>query len=264
MNRLFVSDMDGTLLSDNKDLPYDFAETVRKISDAGDFFSFASGRSYMGLKSMYGSYSEDFGYICDNGGNVVFHEKVLKQDTLSKEEIVEISQLLSLHPKLVLIYCGIHTVYVMKNQPMDEEQRKELVHYYPTYSEIESTDDIEDGVLKVAVLFLDDIKKNILPQMKLSAGLEYPVTAYVWIDIFHKNLSKGEGIAELQKHLGITRENTYVFGDYYNDLSLADFAGTSFAMENAVDEVKEKFTYTIGSNEDGAVTKQICKIIESR
>ncbi len=264
MSKLFVTDMDGTLLDSRKELPAAFETMVKEIQKDGSYLAFASGRSYIGLNEMYGQYSDDFGYICDNGGMVVFHEEVLKMEPLTKENLLEIQALLELNSRLCLAFCGTGHVYLMHPEPLDESQQKELAFYYPVCRTIQSIEEIEEDIIKAALLYGDDIQKNILPLMHLDKSLTYPVTAYNWIDIFRANLSKGEGIASLQKKLNISPEDTYVFGDYYNDLSMAAFAGHSYAMGNAIPEVKDLFTDEIGTNEEGAVAEKILEILQNQ
>jgi Cof subfamily protein (haloacid dehalogenase superfamily) len=62
-----------------------------------------------------------------------------------------------------------------------------------------------------------------------------------------KGASKGAALAELTQELGIPRENVAVAGDWYNDLSMFDFAGRSFVMPQAPDDVKSHGTDVLGS-----------------
>ncbi len=262
MRRLFVSDMDGTLLNAKKELPANFIEVLGKITASGGYFVFGSGRSYQNLHDRYGSYSNYLGYVCDNGATVAFHDRILFQDTLEKEELEEVEQLRSLSEKLVLVYCGTNHFFVQYKGILGVEQHRELCYYYPVYTEIDSVSEIQEGIIKVALLYMDDIQANISNQIHLSENLVHPVTGYTWIDVFHKTNSKGLGISILQERLGIGPEETYVFGDYFNDLSMCDYAEHSYAMSNAVDEVKQSYREVIGSNEEAAVMTQILKILE--
>ncbi len=261
MKKLFVTDMDGTLLNAQKELPADFPQMVEELKQDGSYFAFASGRSYLGLQDRYGSYSDDFGYICDNGGMVAFHDEVLKKVTLTRQNLRDIQNLLDLEPKLAIIFCGARTMYLMHREPLDEVQAREVRVYYVNCREVSSVDEIEEDIIKAALLY-DDIEKNFLPKIQLDDSVVWPVTGFNWIDVMRSDINKGGGIAALQERLGVTPENTYVFGDYYNDLSMMDAAGTGFAMKDAVQEVKERYTEIIGSNEDGAVTSKIREILK--
>ena len=60
-------------------------------------------------------------------------------------------------------------------------------------------------------------------------------------------------IVDLQNTLGITREQTVVFGDFLNGLEMLDEAELSFAMANAHPKVIERARYLAPSNADDGV-----------
>lgn len=73
-----------------------------------------------------------------------------------------------------------------------------------------------------------------------------------WISLGNENVSKGNAITKLNQYLNIVKENTLVFGNDYNDLSMFEVAGTCVAMQNAVPELKEKANHiALSNNEDG-------------
>ena len=66
-------------------------------------------------------------------------------------------------------------------------------------------------------------------------------------------IDKAASLDVLCKKLGIKQEETVAFGDGYNDLSLIEYCGYGVAMENAVDEVKERANYITLSNNDNGI-----------
>ena len=55
-----------------------------------------------------------------------------------------------------------------------------------------------------------------------------------------------------------------VLGDSFNDYSMFTEFKNSFAMENAIDEIKEIAAYITDSNDNSGVAKAIYKMIENR
>ncbi len=79
-----------------------------------------------------------------------------------------------------------------------------------------------------------------------------PVTkGYIWVEVFHREVSKGHGVSHLCDLLGIKRENTAGIGNDYNDLDLLHFTAWSFLTENAPSEIRNKFQ-SVPSNENDA------------
>ena len=59
-----------------------------------------------------------------------------------------------------------------------------------------------------------------------------------WIDVGPAGVSKATGVAAIAAHYGVTADDTVVFGDGHNDLSMFGWAGHSVAMGQAGDEVR--------------------------
>ena len=71
-----------------------------------------------------------------------------------------------------------------------------------------------------------------------------------FIECMANGIDKAASLDVLCKKLGIKQEETIAFGDGYNDLSLIEYCGYGVAMENAVDEVKERANYITLSIDD--------------
>jgi len=119
---------------------------------------------------------------------------------------------------------------------------------------------IDEEIFKIAIYDgSGNITGHSYPVLK--ADFEKEAAVYVsgdiWVDIVNSRASKGEAILEVQKMLGVSKEETMAFGDYYNDESLLDAAGLPFVMEKGVDRLKEKFPLRAGDNNKGGVTATI-------
>ena len=158
--------------------------------------------------------------------------------------------------------CGAHDVACEHADQLDEKRAAELRKYYPTWKQADF-DSFGEDLIKLALLWLDDIEKDVYPTMRAleSETLCVSVTAYTWIDVFHRSVSKGSGVKALQEKLGIGKEETVVFGDYLNDLPMAEHACRSFAPMNAHPAVKAAFTQVVAGHLEGGVTRTIQALI---
>lgn len=84
-------------------------------------------------------------------------------------------------------------------------------------------------------------------------------TGYIWLEVFHHSVSKGNGVLYLCDLLGITPENTLGIGNDYNDLDLLEFTEHSFITDNAPEELKGNFRM-VPSNEEDAFAHVIAQI----
>ena len=69
-----------------------------------------------------------------------------------------------------------------------------------------------------------------MPQsLRDSADLQ--VSGFIWLDVMKKGVDKGKALQAFQKRYGISKEETMVFGDFYNDSQMLLQAKYSFVME---------------------------------
>lgn len=262
--KLVVSDLDGCLLRSDGSLPDNFREAFGIMQQQGVVFAAASGRSAAGAKRPFGVLADKIDLISDNGARVYHGNHIVFQRILPYEEYRPVVEEIRKHEGLLAVACGEKGAWVEDLSSVTDDMAQELLKYYPTWREC-SFECIPDKIIKFALLYFDDIEKNIYPVLQQfdNDRICVQVTAFVWIDVFEKGISKGMGVAALQDELGITSAETVVFGDYLNDISMADVASVSCAPLNAHRKVKERFTKVIGSNEEGSVPETIINLLSN-
>lgn len=75
------------------------------------------------------------------------------------------------------------------------------------------------------------------------------------------NCTKAKSILKLKEEYGF--EKLVVFGDSVNDLPMFKIADESYAVSNAIEELKAQATKVIGSNEEDAVAKFLMDYLDS-
>lgn len=63
------------------------------------------------------------------------------------------------------------------------------------------------------------------------------------VEMVPKQFSKGTGINTVREHLGISKEDTFCFGDSINDIEMLSAAGTGIVMGNGESAAKEAADY---------------------
>ncbi|MBG9983142.1 HAD-IIB family hydrolase [Aerococcaceae bacterium DSM 111020] len=99
-------------------------------------------------------------------------------------------------------------------------------------------------------LFTDKINERFPEVFSVTSG-------NVFIDIINKNSGKGHAVEYLQNKYGISIDETMIFGDSMNDLSMVPRAKYSIAMANADPDFMKHCTYKIGTNDEQAVLDTI-------
>ena len=67
-----MSDMDGTLLDNEGNMPEGFDETIEELRKRDVLFVPASGRQYYALLREMGKYADDFIFLAENGTYVKY------------------------------------------------------------------------------------------------------------------------------------------------------------------------------------------------
>ncbi len=261
MIKLIVSDMDGTLLDDNKKLHDDFWEVFEELKKRGIYFVPASGRQYYNIYEYFKRIEEGLIIMAENGSYILEDSRELYSKCLDKKDALELIEAGRKIPTADVIFCGKKKAYIENDNP---EFIKEVEKYYTRYEIVEDITQIDDEVLKITLCDLTGAEKNSLPYVeKYSKDFKVAVSGFIWIDITHEDSNKGVGLQVLQEKLGISKDETMVFGDYLNDYELIQQGKYSFAMNNAHPDLKKIAAYNGGDNNDSGVAKSIKKYVLS-
>ena len=260
--KLIASDLDGCLLDGESKLPESFDEAFRLMRENNIIFAAASGRTVKGARKPFKEYENEMAFISDNGARGYYGGNCFLNRSLDASEFIAAMDEIRRHEELTPVVCGENNEWIETAKRLTPEVLLELRKYFSSWKQ-GRLEEISEGIIKLAVLYLGDIEKDIYPLLKIyeNEKLIVQVTARVWIDIYDKSISKGTGIGAFQQLMGISKEETVVFGDYLNDISMADYAAYSYAPENAHAEVKKRFSGTIKPNTEGGVPEKIIRMI---
>src|ERR1700693_5793180 len=130
---------------------------------------------------------------------------------------------------------------------------------------------IENSLTKdpVQAMFCGRIERMKLAQAALAAsGLditvlrtEYPVRDLSIVDVLNQGCSKGHALERWANFRGIPREQVMAIGDNYNDIEMLAFAGGSFIMGNASEELRGNGWAVTLTNEQNGVAAAIEQVL---
>ena len=260
MIKLIAADMDGTLLDSEKRTPKELPEVVRALNKKGIRFVSASGRQAATLVRAMGDLAGELTYMAENGAVIVEGGRQLYVDPIDKDIVRRVIEktrgLAGIHPVL----CCPDRAVIAANAP--EEFRRNVKMYYESTEmvpdQLEALDTIGD-VCKIAFFDEGDAEHHEYPILKNLFAEEMPVilSSYSWVDIMKPGTHKGEGMRTLQRLLGIAPEECMAFGDYFNDIEMLESVGESYAMGNALEEVKAAAKYIAPTNDENGVMRVI-------
>ncbi|GAA4962979.1 HAD family hydrolase [Algibacter aquimarinus] len=249
--KLIATDLDGTLLNNKGEVSSRFFNLFKQLKKQNIHFVAASGRQFQSITAKLNPIKEDISIIAENGGVIQFNGKVNSLLKLSSEDVLMAVNTLRSIKNCYIVLCGKEYAYIETD---NEKFISKFSEYYNAYYIVDDLTKVEnDDFLKIAVYHFKSSENYILPHISnITNKLKVTVSGKNWLDISHINANKGYALNKLQKKLGITEEETMVFGDYNNDIEMLQLAHFSYAMKNAHDNVKEVARYeTLSNNNEG-------------
>lgn len=233
--KLVISDLDGTLLNDDKEVNPDFWEVYEALKEKGIMFSVASGRQLYTMEQQFNRIKGEIFFIAENGAIIKKGDEVVHQDALAREEANELVRLARKVPDVNPILCGVKSAYIeTTNEPFFSIAKK----FYHSLNVVEDLTMVDDVVLKLAIADSQDPVDNSYKYFKkYDSQYKIAISGPDWIDIASFTANKGSAIALIKKKLGIKNEEIMVFGDFPNDFEMMHMGLHSYAMKNAHPEI---------------------------
>lgn len=277
--------MDGTLLTSHLSISELNKDAVLKAQEQGIEFMVATGRAYTEAKPPLEDAGIRCGMITGNGaqafdadGNEIFtisiDKKIAKKvmailrenglyfELMTSKGVYSDSQPQRLENFATLLAENIpHITFKMAIAMASTHLNMLHINYTESYDELIESDDIE--VLKV-ITFSDGGQEVLQPIAREIEKLDdVHVTSSFPnnIEINHKEAQKGVAVKRLAEAKGIDLKEVMTIGDNFNDVSMLEVAGVSFAMGNAEDGVKIVAKYEAETNVNDGVGKAILRAI---
>lgn len=256
MIKLIVTDMDGTLLDENGHLPPGFTDVLDRLIAKDIKLVAASGRPYYTLQTNFGPIGRHLSFICENGALVVDNNKVIYESAIDKNLVFEVVNAAKEIEGNALVLCSVNCAYI---ENCSEEHLTEIKKYYTNIEHVDDLRNVTDDIVKVTICNLNNSLENLNNVFKPTFGdrLNVVGSGEIWIDISNKGANKGVALKNLMETYNISREETMVLGDYYNDIEMLAQAEYSFVMENAPEDMKQYGKYIAASNVEHGVLKAI-------
>ena len=266
-NLLYVSDMDGTLLDGNGQLPEDSVRRLNRLIDKGLNFTVATARNYdsaypllRGLNLRHPVILFNGVYLTElhTGANIFFSDFISAEIIKTMMAIVEPRGI----DPFIYTYGERHRVYFRSasnpgaqayvDSMTDDDRMQKVEEFIFSQSErISGFLLIDTGVTLEPVY--NELRSLFTNDLNIYFAKDVSNTGFHWLQSFHQEANKGKMLKRMTQHLGISLLETVVFGDYLNDIDMFKIAGHAIAVENALPEVKSVAQQVIASNVDQGV-----------
>jgi Cof subfamily protein (haloacid dehalogenase superfamily) len=248
---LVVSDVDGTLLDDNKNLTPGAPDAVQRLYRAGIRFTIASARPPRMVRDLVLKLQVREPFACFNGALYLDpHEVVLQELRMSPADSQLIADFMVGHGFDLWVWTDTEWYVSNPTGPhvgRHEQQMGSKATPLPTQNvsqfnvlKLVGVSDNHEAVAQAET----ELKEHGSPSTSATRSSSY------YLDVTDSKANKGEVVLTVSKMLGIPTEHIATIGDMNTDALMFRQSGVSIAMGNALDCVKAQAKHVTKSNEE--------------
>ncbi|RKD90492.1 HAD family hydrolase [Mangrovibacterium diazotrophicum] len=261
---LVATDLDGTLLRRDHTISKEDWEMLEFLGEHDIIRVVATGRNFRKVKEVIPDHAP-FDYVAFSSGagiydcrtNELLYKQNIPQDTVN----TIVAQLMDKRLNFYLFrgipensYCWYY-----RGETICAEFERYYANHHEYASLLPDSGKLDDDACQFLVIFettaeylqlkheleehFDDIKV-----LRATSPLE---TGYVWMEIFHKEVSKGNAIKYICDLHKVPHQSTFSIGNDYNDTELLDFTSISYLVENGPEDMKPKYLKAPSNEESG-------------
>ncbi len=268
MKRLYLSDLDGTLLDSAGRISEFTVNAINFCIQNGMSFSFATARSVYSAREIMSEVNIDSPCILMNGVSIYDMKRNVYLDneyipTEASREIIRAFKENGIHCFMYKIHKDILSCYFTEitDRVMQSFAEERKNRYKKPFIQCEALMDEADGET-VYFTVMDEFGK-LLPIKNAAdniAGIdcafyEDTYTGKWYLEIFSSAASKANGVKKLRRNYGF--DEIVCFGDNLNDISMFEEADIKIAVENARPEIKARADLITLSNDNNGVANYL-------
>jgi HAD superfamily hydrolase (TIGR01484 family) len=281
---LFITDLDGTLLDDQRQISAANWSALADLRQHGVVVAAATGRSIHSwelLLQRLGLSLEDVVKILDyvivsTGAGILetLNGRLLRSLHLELDQVEAAVSLLD-HLKLdYMVHRAIPDTaqFLFRQHSGENPDFSRRLHLYATYATPFAGEELRKygAVTQILVIVpgatgheMAARLAELLPLCSVVKATSPLDGESMWIEIFHRQVSKSGAAAWLAAHCGIAREEVCAVGNDYNDEDLLAWAGWAFVVANAPESLRRRFP-TVVANEHGGVAEAAARWLAGR
>jgi Cof subfamily protein (haloacid dehalogenase superfamily) len=264
--RLLLAYVDGTLVTQAKQLTPRARAAARRLRDHGIELAITSGRPPRGMAMLVEPLGLTTPIAAFNGGMLVQPDlrTVIEQCTLSRTIGADAIDVLLRAGLDAWVYRG-DTWFVRDRDGVRVAREQATVQFAPAV--IADLHAVVDGAVKIVGVSEDhDLVARCEAELRERIGDEASAARSqpYYLDVTHPDANKGSVLRDLSRRLGIPASRIAAIGDMPTDVMMFGLAGLSIAMGNASLEVKRCARHVTTSNEDEGFANAVEQILLHR
>ncbi|MBR2405813.1 MAG: Cof-type HAD-IIB family hydrolase [Clostridia bacterium] len=256
---MIVTDLDGTLLRDDKSVSEENLRAIRYFQSEGGLFSFITGRIPRGAKAVVDVVHPNAPCGHNSGGCLYDHRtgQQLWGRSISAEVAELVDYAVEQVPSVGVIACTHSGVYFHKKNAAAERFRRDE-GFEDVAGDIRT---VQEPLAKVMFTEADEATLQrliaLLEKHPLAQKFTFLRTDKAYYEALPQGVGKGDLLPRLSKLTGVPVKHIIAVGDNDNDVSMLRAAGLGVAVANASQAAKAAADRITVSNEEHAIARVI-------
>ena len=249
--KLFVSDVDGTLVRTDKSLAPSTIDAVKRCQTAGVMVALVSARPPRGMKPIAAELGLTTPLAGFNGGTLLGPDGAIVSQMLVPEAVVRRAielfddngvdtWLFTADEWLLKNPDGAYVPLERRTVRFDERRVDDFEPYMALAGKIVGTTDDLDRLARLET----ELQGLLGDSASVHRSQKY------YLDVTHPEAHKGNAVRALATALKVDLADVAVIGDMANDVPMFSVGGLSIAMGNATPEVQAAAKQVTNGNDD--------------
>jgi Cof subfamily protein (haloacid dehalogenase superfamily) len=263
--RLLVTDIDGTLVRDDKSLPEVNRDAILELAAAGIATTLISSRPPSGMLALAAALRLTGPFAAFNGGTLFDSNGTIRfAHRLEAADAAAVLRLIDRPGVTPWVYADGGWFAGNLDNPHVARERLAAAIEPVIRTDFAGLDGRIDKI--VGVSDDHDLLRRLEEQVRSMIGARATIarSQLYYLDVTHRLANKGDGIAALAQAFGVELTQVAALGDMANDLPMFARAGLSVAMGQAPACVRTAATATVSSNNEGGVAQAIARFVRPR
>lgn len=260
---LIATDLDATLLTDNRTVSSENKSAIEYFMSEGGFFTIATGRSMRGLGFVLEMITPNAPLILYNGAMIYdqLNQKIIEEHFLDPSLIGLLRKIEKEYPFAGIQVCSENAVYISRGNSRIEQilASEKVIGNYKHFSEVSMP-----WRKAICVQEADELPiiREAIKKTDYKNKCNFVQSSPYYFEILPTKATKGNGLKRIAKYLGIDENKTIGVGDNENDITLITQAGCGVAVANAIPELSGIADMVTVDNNSHAIAKIIHDIEE--
>ena len=267
--RMLVTDLDGTLISEEDSISEENLRALHQVSEMGIIVALCSGRDPKNVSDIaLAAGLDDVSIIALNGAVALDRPLGI---TLEDHRISGIAAQSSLD--ILLQQTGdlqLYTGETWLSMSLSAKARAARPFAAASYQQgvilqLDKDSDFQQYVYNMAAFGLNKIVyaemdhperlRSIRNSLSMIQGIDIASSWFTNIEIMPKGVNKGVAVRSLAQRLGVRMDQVIAFGDNDNDAFMLSQVGYGIAMGNAADSARSAARYTTDTSGRNGLAK---------